>query len=215
MRIAILSSLMMAALAGFAFADDLTLTPQVSTLGVGIGAEKRLNDAWAARFDVSGASFSFSYAANKSDTDNRARLFSLGAVVDYYPYEEGLRLSGGVRLSGSYVTGRLSNLERQYGKGKDAVTVIIRDPLTTYKITQNPVQPYLGIGYNLKIRERLSLSFDLGALYGGQPDLDVVSHADKYGFTEQQIQNEIRKQQERLDAYQVYPVVQVGMTYRF
>ncbi|WP_137153968.1 hypothetical protein [Rhizobium sp. FKL33] len=215
MRIAFLSGLIAAAMTGAAAADELTLTPQVSTLGVGIGAEKRLNDAWAARFDVSGASFSFSYAAKKSDTDNRARLFSLGAVADYYPYEDGLRLSAGVRLSGSYVKGSLSNLERQYGKGKDAITVIIRDPLTTYKITQNPVQPYLGVGYSLKVKERLSVSLDVGALYGGQPDLHVVSHADLYGFTEQQIQNEIRKQQERLNAYQVYPVVQIGLTYRF
>jgi hypothetical protein len=214
-RIAFFSGLIAAAMTSVATADEFTLTPQAGTLGIGIGAEKRLDDAWAARFDVSGASFNFSYAANRSDTDNRARLFSLGATADYYPYEAGLRLSGGVRLSGSYVKGSLSNLQRRYGKGKDAITVIIRDPLTTYKITQNPVQPYLGLGYNLKIRDRLSVSLDLGALYGGQPDLDVVSHADRYGFTDKQIQREIRKQQERLNPYQVYPVVQIGLTYRF
>jgi hypothetical protein len=214
-RIAFLSGMFVAAMSSVATADDLTLTPQAGTLGVGISAEKRLNDAWASRFDVSGASFSFSYSANKSDSDNRARLFSLGATADYYPFEEGLRLSGGVRLSGSFVKGRLSNLERKYGKGKDAITVIIRDPLTTYKVTQNPVQPYLGVGYSLKIQDRFSLSFDLGALYGGEPDLHVVSHADLYGFSEKQIQREIRKQQDRLSAYQVYPVVQIGLTYRF
>ncbi|MDH6266774.1 hypothetical protein M2360_002170 [Rhizobium sp. SG_E_25_P2] len=215
MRIAFISCLAATMIAGVAAADEITLTPQVGTLGVGIGAEKRLNDDWGARFDVSGASFSFSYAANNADTDNRARLFSLGATADYYPYEEGLRLSGGFRLSGSYVKGSLSNLERHVGKGQNKTTVIIRDPLTTYKITQNPVQPYLGLGYSLKIQERLSVTFDLGALYGGQPDLNVVSHADLYGFTEQQIEKEIRKQQERLNAYQVYPVVQIGLTYRF
>jgi hypothetical protein len=207
--------MIVAAMSGVALADDLMLLPQVGTLGVGIGAEKRLNDAWAARFDVSGASFSFSHSAKKSDSDNRVRLFSLGATADYYPFEDGLRISGGVRLSGSYAKGRLSNLERQYGKGKDAITVIIRDPLTTYKVTQNPVQPYLGLGYSLKIQDRLSLSLDLGALYGGEPDLRVVSHADLYGFSEQQIEQEIRKQQRRLSAYPVYPVVQVGLTYRF
>ncbi len=41
------------------------------------------------------------------------------------------------------------------------------------------------------------------------------SHADLYGFSEKQIQREIRKQQDRLSAYQVYPVVQIGLTYRF
>jgi hypothetical protein len=87
--------------------------------------------------------------------------------------------------------------------------------LTDYTVRQNTIQPYIGTGYSVELKERVSLNFDLGALYAGSPDLSVNSHAEKFGFTRRQINREIEKQRDRLAPFQVLPVVQVGLTFKF
>ncbi len=169
------------------------------------------NDDWGVRAGINGASFNYTYHDNKSDLLNKASLLSAGVTGDYYPFADDFRVSAGVRLSANKVDGKLRNLVK-HGKN---YSITIADPLTHYTVTQNPVQPYLGIGYAAQLKDRVALNFDLGALYAGSPDLSVRSHADRYGFTRRQIDNEIEKQRDRIAPFTVYPVVQVGLKIDF
>jgi hypothetical protein len=203
--------------AGFARAADALsvqeywAAPTFGTLGVGVEGGYRWNPYWSARASINGGNFKYNYHDNRSDLINRLSLFSAGVTADYYPFEGDFRVSAGVRLSASEITGKMMNLEKR----SKHLTVIIDDPLTRYTVRQNVIQPYLGIGYSAAVTSRLTLNFDFGALYAGTPSLSVNSHADRFGFTPRQIDNEVRRQRDRIAPFSVYPVAQIGLKFRF
>ena len=205
-------------LAGPAFADDdpaydrFFLMPNVSTLGAGIEAGYRANELWQLRAGVNGASGNFVYKRSDYDLHSRFSLLNAGVTADYFPFAGDFHLSGGLRLSANRIEGRVKNL---HGKLKNGANVFVPNPLTDFTVTQNVIQPYLGAGYSVKIREGVALKFDLGALYAGTPDLDVDSRANKLGFSRKDIRREIARAQDRISPFKVYPVVQVGLKFSF
>lgn len=191
--------------------ESFTLTPNVGTLGPGIEGGWRLNENWGARAGINGFATKFTYHDKDSDLVNKLMLLNAGVTADYYPFQGNFRLSGGVRASANKITGKVLNLR----KHSRHVSVIIADPLTNYTLRQNTIQPYIGTGYQLEIKERVSLNLDFGMLYAGAPDLSVHSRAERYGFTPRQINREIDKARNRLAPFQVYPVVQLGFNIKF
>jgi hypothetical protein len=191
--------------------DKYWLTPNVGTLGLGIEGGTRWNDYWGGRLSLNGGAFDYVYHDKNADLHNSVSLLSGGATADYYPFAGDFRVSAGIRLSDSKIDGRMKNLVK-HGKH---YTVVIDDPLTSYTVRQNAIQPYLGIGYSAQINERTSLSFDLGALYAGTPRLSVNSHAEEFGFTEGQIKREIDHERDRISRFTFYPVAQIGFKFRF
>ena len=203
--------------AGPAVADDpaydrFFLIPDVSTLGAGIEAGYRANEHWQVRVGVSAASGDFVYKRSDYDLHSRLSLLSAGVTAGYFPFAGDFHLSGGLRLSANRIEGMVKNL---HGRLKNGANVFVPNPLTDFTVTQNVIQPYLGAGYSVKIREGVSLNFDMGALYAGSPDLDVDSRANKLGFSKKDIRREIARAQDRISPFKVYPVVQVGLKFSF
>jgi hypothetical protein len=192
--------------------DRFFIMPTVSTLGGGVEAGYRINPGWQVRAGISGGALSFVYHDRDSDLHSRATLLSGGITVDHFPFEDDFYLSGGLRLSANRIEGRVRNL---HGKLKNGASVVAANPLTTYSVRQNTFQPYLGAGYSVKLRERLSLNFDLGLLYAGTPELEVNSRAHLLGFSRHDIAREIERAQNRLAPFKVYPVAQLGLKFDF
>lgn len=209
---------LMPLLAGPALADDdpaydrFFLMPNVSTLGLGIETGYRMNENWQVRAGVNGGAGSFVYKRRDYDLKSDATLLNAGVTVDYFPFANNVYLSGGLRFSANRIEGKVKNL---HGKLKGGSEVFVPNPLTDYTVTQNAIQPYLGGGYSLKIRQNVSLNFDLGAVYAGTPDLDVHSRAHKLGFSRKDIRREIERAQDRIAPFKVLPVVQVGLRFDF
>lgn len=191
------------------------VAPQFGTLGVGLEVGTRWNDRWGARGSINGVAMRFVHHDRKSDLHNRLALLNAGGTLDYYPYEGDFRLSGGVRLSANRIEGRVRNAHQKQRFNGGTLTVIVEDPLTRYTVRQNALQPYLGIGYSKTINERVTLDVDFGALYTGTPGLKVRSEAERFGFTERQIEREIDRARNRLSSYRFMPVVQLGFKIAF
>lgn len=218
MLAAMLPLLVGSALAGSALADDdpvydrFFLMPNMSTLGAGIEGGYRMNEYWQVRVGVNGYSDAFVYKRGNYDLHSRLSLLNAGVTVDYFPFAGDVYLSGGARLSANSVGGKVKNL---HGKLKGGGDIFVPDPLTDFTVRQNVIQPYLGAGYSLKVRDGVSLNFNLGALYAGKPDLDVDSRAHRLGFSKKDIRAEVERAQSRLSPFKVYPVVQVGLKFEF
>jgi len=205
-------------LAGPALADDdpaydrFFLMPNVSTLGLGIEGGYRMNETWQVRAGVTGGAGNFVYKRQDYDLHSQATLLSAGVTADYFPFANEFYVSGGLRLSANRIEGKVKNL---HGKLKGGSEVFVPNPLTDYSVTQNVIQPYIGGGYSVRIKENVSLNFDLGAVYAGTPELDVDSRAHKLGFSKKDIRREIERAQDRIAPFKVLPVVQVGLKYQF
>ena len=191
--------------------DRFFMLPNVSTLGAGIEAGYRVNENWQARVGINGFSTSYVYHDRNSDLDSRISLLSGGVTVDYFPFAGDFHVSGGLRLSANRIDGKVRNLHARMGGTK----VFVKDPLTDFTIRQNAIQPYIGAGYSVAIKDRVSLNFDIGALYAGTPRLDVDSRATGLGFTREQIRNEAERARDRIAPFKIYPVVQVGLKVSF
>ena len=192
--------------------DRFFLMPDVSTLGAGVDAGYRLNPQWQVRAAVNRYAGNFTYKRNDYDLHSRLSLLSAGVTVDYFPFANEFHFSGGARVSANRIEGKVKNL---HGKLKNGAGVFVPNPLTDFTVTQNAIQPYFGGGYSVKVKEGISLNFNLGALYAGKPDLDVDSRAHKLGFSKKDIRREIARAQDRIAPFKVYPVVQVGLKFSF
>jgi hypothetical protein len=216
LALAALISLSGPALAGDGFLQDgYELYLNSGTLGTGVEANWRLDRNFGLRAGVNAGYFAFVNRDNGADLHNKAMLLNAGLTADYYPGGGDFRVSAGTRISANKVTGRVRNVVDHVKLFGRDVSVTIDDPLTRYTVTQNPLQPYLGGGYSHAFSERVTLNLDLGALYTGVPNLDVVSHAGRLGFSDRQIQAEIDKAVRRSRDYQFYPVVQIGFKVTF
>ncbi|CAN7404169.1 outer membrane protein [Rhizobium sp. LjRoot254] len=191
--------------------DRFFIIPNVSTLGAGIEAGYRWNDNWQVRAGISGFSTSYVYHDRKSDLPSTLTLLNGGVTVDYFPFAGDFYVSGGVRLSANKIEGKVKNMEAKMGGSK----VTVDDPLTDFTVRQNVIQPYIGAGYSVPINERVSLNFDLGALYAGTPSLSYNSRATELGFTRDQIRDQAERARNRIAPFKVYPVVQVGLKIQF
>lgn len=191
--------------------DRFFMIPNVSTLGAGIEAGYRWNENWQVRAGINGGRFSYTYHDNDSDLPSTLTLLNGGVTVDYFPFAGDFYVSGGVRLSANRIEGKVKNMEAKIGGSK----VFVEDALTDFTVRQNVIQPYLGAGYSVPVNERVSLNFDLGALYAGTPQLGYDSRATELGFTRDQIRNEAERARNRIAPFKVYPVVQVGLKVRF
>lgn len=209
---------LMPLLAAPALADDdpaydrFFLMPNVSTLGLGVEGGYRMNESWQLRAGINGGGGHFVYKRKDYDLNADATLLNAGLTVDYFPFAGDFYVSGGLRFSANRVEGKVKNLT---GKLKGGSTVFVPDPLTDYTATQNVIQPYLGGGYSVRIKQNVSLNFDLGAVYAGTPHLDVDSRAHKLGFSKKDIRREIERAQNRIAPFKVLPVVQVGLKFDF
>lgn len=192
--------------------DRFFLMPSVSTLGAGLEAGYRFNQQWQVRAGVNGYAGNFVYKRNDYDLHSRVSLLNAGVTVDYFPFANDFYLSGGARLSANRIEGKVRNL---HGTLKNGADVFVPNPLTDFTVKQNVIQPYLGTGYSVKVKDGVSLNFNLGALYAGTPDLDVDSRAHKLGFSRKDIRREIERAQNRLSWFKIYPVVQVGLKIEF
>ena len=87
------------------------------------------------------------------------------------------------------------------------------------KVDFNDIMPYIGIGWDTSFgkNNRFGLLVDLGVVYQGSPDVDLS--ADGPLASNQAFQNDLQTEEDKLkedlEAYEYYPVIGIGLSYRF
>ncbi|MDH3597805.1 MAG: hypothetical protein OEM93_23460 [Rhodospirillales bacterium] len=147
----------------------LTLGPNAGTLGLGNEAGLRLSDHFGLRFGANHAPLDA--VRERLDTDIDVTPTAAGAVLDYYPFQGGFRLSGGLRYNaegpdsvvpaGGITIGGLPFTPSQTGMLRSGSDFI-------------GYAPYGGVGLQSSFWEgRLELAFDLGVYYQGNSRADL------------------------------------------
>ena len=98
-------------------AGDLKFAAGVSIAGAQVEVSKRYREKWALRGFAGGGLTVFGDGSVAGvDYDWNVQLAGVGLVADYYPWTDGLRLSGGLFFPGTRITGRANgNLELETG----------------------------------------------------------------------------------------------------
>ena len=206
------------ALPGMAAAQDgaslqprLVLGPNVGNLGLGPEAELRLNDHFGLRVGANYVSFNTEQDRPEPDFNFNVTPPAAGAMLDYYPFRRGFRLTGGLRYNAESPV---------LVEGPSSAITISGLPFTpSASLSPGNDQsyvgyaPYGGLGLQSSFWEgRLELVFDLGVYYQGQPSTEAGAASGGAGSD---ADAESEAAEEDLGFFGFYPIVGLSATYRF
>ncbi len=205
-----LLGLAMTATCGTAAAEGLAAAAKVGTLGLGVELTKSLTTKSNVRLGINHYTYSTSTSRSGVDYDIDLELRSVSALFDWYPAGGAFR----------FTAGALYNDNKLDGRAKTDRAITIGD--TTYPagttlngdVSFNRASPYLGIGWGNPVSgsKRLSVSFDLGVVYQGAPDVKLTSNA---GVSQADLDKESEQLKQDLDDLRNYPVIALSIGYRF
>lgn len=216
-RFALIGVLALSAIPGAAFASDFGVDAHVSTLGLGGELNYSINSYFTARVDFNRYNYSYSGTKQQINYDFDLHLKSYSAMLDWHPFAGTFRVSAGyfsnkndiaalATPQGSYTINGTSYTAAQVGVLSGAITF-------------NASVPYLGIGWSTLGTEStgLGVEFDVGALFQGSPkvQLSATGAAASNAQFQSDLAAEQTKLQGDLNSFKTYPVVSLGLAYRF
>jgi hypothetical protein len=208
--------------------------PGQAQLWVGVGAGTRgaelalgdtLAPQWGVRADVAGFDLSrndLHVADNRYDAS--LRLLSGSALVDWQPFANGFRLSGGIVLDGNRATGQtVPAPDGTVTLGQARIPVALVGSLSG-KLDYSPVAPALSIGWASTGRRGLGGFVDIGAFDQGRPRVTLtpeippgspLNEPAARALVDTDLATEVSRIHSRVDRYRVYPLLDFGLAYRF
>lgn len=210
--VAVLAS---AVVAAPAMAQEVYL--QGGTQGGGIGASIGVTSWLGFHADIDGMNISHSFHAGGNKFDGELHVRHEGVYADLFPFpRSGFRISAGAMFSQDRLTGTAVPENGNYKIGGYTVPAGIFAGQTASVTAKFPaVMPYLGFGYGHQpLHKGFGFVADVGVAYG-KPSVgfSVPPQLTQYAASplaqeEQEIRNSIQK-------VKFFPVVQVGISYRF
>lgn len=197
---------------------DIALGVKAGTLGAGIEGTAGLLPGLNLRAGAN--AFSIDFDADTSDIDYELEvdLLSFPVLLDWHPFKDsGFRISAGVLINQNEADAEAS-AQNSYTIGGTTYTPAELGTLTG-KIDYNELAPYVGIGWGNAVGKdnRWSFSFDFGVVFQGEPNIDLKANGTMASDPTFQanLAEEKRKLEDELDDYKYYPVVSLGITYKF
>ena len=138
-------------------------------------------------------------------------LKSYGLLADWYPMQNGFRVTGGLMIN-----------KNRFGiKGSPNQTVTVGSHTysgaavagLTGTVENNLIAPYVGAGYVADFASGLQISGDIGAVLQGKSD--VVLTSSNGLITQSDIDLQASNIKSQADQYMFYPVFSVKVGYRF
>ncbi len=214
-----LAALAVATVPSEAGSRRVAVTAKAGTLG--LGAELNLKLVPRVNARVIGQLF----ALDRDDTigdveyDVGVNLESFGALVDLHPFKGRFHLSAGVLSNGNeFETVARLTPAAVYTIGGTTFTGAELGDLRGI-VEFDSMSPYFGIGWGNPFREgkgRVGFSIDLGVIDQGAPAVDLVA-SNPLGIPglDQEVEAEELVLEDDLSNFEYYPVLSVGVSFRF
>lgn len=205
----------------FADTGDVQVALKGGTLGVGAEVGIGLTDSLTLRGGANYLKFNFDSTIDKVDYNMEPELTNGSLLLDWHPFANGFRLTGGVYLNdnkinvdGTFRKDLIPGEYQQYAAYTDMVHV-------KGSVDFNPVAPYAGLGWTSNRGEKgWGIDLDLGVMFQGSPEVsdlytespyDLDSYPEVRGFLAEQRQ----AIEDDLDGFQYYPVASITLKYNF
>jgi hypothetical protein len=214
----------------FAFkADQFTAGVKIGTLGIGGEVGYRPLDMFGVRVDGEAFSFSDNITAGHVNYHATAELQSYGALADLYPFGAAFRVTGGLRLNENEARGQSTSVQATINGQRVTVPTSDFGDLGA-KVTFDKLSPYVGFGWGAEIIPNLELTTDFGVMFNGNPKASVNGGLNANGvaavnalgggsaaaqLTAAGIASARSSLQGYVDGYEYYPVIEIGLAYKF
>lgn len=195
-------------------------TLKIGTLGAGADVTVGLVETVNLRLGASGLSYGFDINRDKDKEGvgkitPTLKLMTFGALLDWHPGGGGFRLSAGCFLNQNKLdltadtSQKVEINDRVYQLGDLNGSVDFRR-----------FAPYVGLGYGNAAGAdgRWHFAFDLGAMYQGAPQVALSASVNDPVLQTQldaDLKEEARKIEDDIGIFKVYPVLSLGVSFRF
>jgi len=205
------------------FSDDMfTVAYKAGTLGLGMDFTYAFNKTFDTRININGYVDRRKLHYKGEEQRLKSVLYNGGLLFDVHPWQNAFFFSWGAYYLDS------NNIQAHYipksgaikiGKHKyPSMQVGSVDTLIKHK---HKINPYLGIGFNsMDKNNRWHFVLDIGAIYTDTPQTFVKTKAANGFEAIQPILNKEAKIEENnlknnIRKYKIYPVVSVGVGFKF
>ncbi len=201
--------------AGSANADGFGLGVKAGTLGVGIEGTFGLTERLNLRAGVNNYSLTKTETESGITYDADVDLKSVALLVDFHPF------AGTFRLTAGYVNS--SNEARLRGTPTGNVeiggsTFTPAEVGTLSGSISFKSGPYVGFGWGNAVAKngRFGFTFEVGAVLQGKSDVTLASTGGTLSGNPT-LETELRQEEQNVknDLPEIYPVVSLGLSYRF
>jgi hypothetical protein len=193
-------------------AQDYGLALKAGTLGPSLELVRSFSPQF--NIKIGAAAFTYTYknfqSSDQYNADANLKLSSVTILADWFPFEGNFRLSGGVVVNLNKASMTLVPI-KTYSDGNIQYTPEKLGVLNA-DITFQKVAPYLGIGFGNPAggTSGLGVTFDLGAFYQSGPKVSMSATNLLEPSASQSGQL-----QDNLKWFKFYPVLSVGLDYKF
>lgn len=195
---------------------DIGVNVKAGTLGAGIELSKGFSDKLSVGLALNSYNLKTTDKTSDVDYDFKFELQSAGLMANYHPFSGMFRLTAGVLVNNNELslTGK-PNASASYTINGVTYTAANVGTLTG-KVTFNKTAPYLGLGWGSRPNGSFGLTADIGALYQGSPKLTLdATGALADPALAADLQAERAKAESDLSDFKWYPVVSLGLYFRF
>lgn len=194
--------------------DSVSVGVQGSTAGFGPEIAYSVSPAITLRGVGNYLAFDYSQTVDGIDYDLGLDMLSAGGFLDYHPMRNGFHISVGALYNGNEAD---LTATAQAGSivGGFPVPVGPSASLRGDLEFSSVIAPYVGVGYDTTFTSRSNWTFVMraGVLYQGDPDVTLTDSTGLVPAAD--LAAEANQIEDDLDLLRFYPVVSVGVTYRF
>lgn len=207
--------------ASCAQAADIGVSAEVGSTGLGVHISTSIASQLNARIGVNYASHSYSGNTSDVDYDFKLKLATFDALLDYYPMDGVFRVTGGLVYNGNKIEANA----KANGNGTFTVNNNSYAAATAGTIAGTidfrKAAPYVGIGWGNSAKNAgWGFAMDLGALIQGSPkaalsNTGCTASAAQCTQLSSDVAAESAKLEDQAHNFKAYPVVRLGVSYRF
>jgi len=184
-----------------------------STLGLGGEFSTKLATDINARVGINKLDYDFDEEdIDGVEYDFGVKLSSLSALVDWHVFDDSFHLTGGFISMNNKV--ELDARPTQSETIGDTTYTPAQIGTLSGDVEIDGLSPYLGIGWGNPFagNRRWGFTFDIGVAFTDSPDVSLTST----GVVSQlDLSKEIKDIEDDLDSLRFYPVIQLGLFFRF
>lgn len=221
-RPALLLVVLAAISTGEAYAINVGLSTEVGTTGAGIHVSVPITPTLNARVGANYFNYSFYSRIYRIGCEASAKLRTFDALMDWFPFENGFRLTAGAIYNRNTVDieGKPDENNNYQLNGTDYSANLVGK--IHGNVAFKKYAPYLGLGYGNAATPDKGWGFtaDAGVMFQGRASTSINSTNCTLGSAgcaqlASDIATENSKLNDKLRGYRMYPVLRVGMRYTF
>jgi len=216
----LVSALLLTGISPAAFAGTGDIAAGIKGGTLGIGGEVTVGILPGINFRTGYNSLNYDGNTSKSDIDYdyKLKLSTFPLLVDWHPLPiSGFRITGGAMINNNKIDAT-GQAQGTYTIGDASYTASQIGTLTG-KIDFNSIAPYAGIGWGNAVSTHLPLTItcDVGVMFQGTPkvSLDATGPIASDATFKANLAKEEADIKDKTDGFRYYPVVSLGLSYKF